>query len=307
MELWRTAIAILLSFSSGLLFRLGLAWPAWARTTAWLSASIAVALTPCMIPLASPRHRLVASLVAIMFLVKLYDAFRRPLAARELSLREYATYLFNGFWLVVRQRPSRTRATYHWERLSVAGPLAVAAILLAVYLFSWDWTKWPFVVEHGAKVSVTVIGIAAIANSLACLWRLVGGDAWIPMENPAAAITPADFWRRWNRPVQQFFQEHVFPAGGGFRRPVRAILSTFAVSGLIHEYVFGMAAGRVQGWQFLFFMTQGFATVMTVRVSPRGWRTPAWFACTVIFNLATAVFFFKSIDAIFPFYATRNG
>jgi hypothetical protein len=306
MELWRTAIAILLTFSSGLLFRFALAWPAWARAVAWLSASTVVTLTPCMIPLASPRHRLVASLVAIMVLVKLYDAFRRPLAARELPLREYAIYLLNGFWLVVRQRPGRTRATYNSERLSVAGALAVAAIFLAVFLFSTDWTTWPFLVEHCAKVSVTVVGIAAIANSLACLWRLLGGEAWIPMENPAAAITPADFWRRWNRPVQMFFLEHVFPVGGGFRRPIRAILFTFVVSGLVHEYVFGVATGRVQGWQFLFFLTQGLATVVTIRVSPRGWRTGVWLAGTLVFNLASATFFFRSVDAVYPFYVARG-
>ena len=48
--------------------------------------------------------------------------------------------------------------------------------------------------------------------------------------NAAAAPTPADFWRRWNRPAAQWFHEHVFLRAGGIRFPLRATLATFAVS-----------------------------------------------------------------------------
>ena len=57
--------------------------------------------------------------------------------------------------------------------------------------------------------------------------------------------------------------------------PVFATLAVFAVSGLMHEYVFGVATGRVQGWQMLFFMVQGCAAAATLRVRPTGWRGPA--------------------------------
>ena len=50
---------------------------------------------------------------------------------------------------------------------------------------------------------------------------------------PWAAIDPADFWRRYNRPAQEFFREDVFRPLGGPRRPIRVALATFLVSALL--------------------------------------------------------------------------
>jgi hypothetical protein len=51
-------------------------------------------------------------------------------------------------------------------------------------------------------------------------------------------------------------------------RPVRATIVTFLVSGVIHEYVFDLAAGRVLGSQMLFFTIHGLAVVATLRLRP---------------------------------------
>jgi hypothetical protein len=67
------------------------------------------------------------------------------------------------------------------------------------------------------------------------LWWLSGGVARDYMDNPFVARTPADFWRRYNRPMQQFFWEDIFKPVGGLRAPVRATLWVFAVSAVIHE------------------------------------------------------------------------
>jgi D-alanyl-lipoteichoic acid acyltransferase DltB (MBOAT superfamily) len=123
------------------------------------------------------------------------------------------------------------------------------------------------------------------------------------MDAPLLAPTPAEFWRRYNRPVQQFFHENVFKPAGGMRSPIRATLIVFAVSALVHEYVFGITLGRVQGYQTLFFLLQGCAAAATVRVRPAGWRFWPWFAATWIFNLATSLLFFASLNGVMPFYS----
>jgi len=125
------------------------------------------------------------------------------------------------------------------------------------------------------------------------------------MDNPFAARTPADFWRRYNRPAQQFFDEDVFQPLGGLRAPVRATLGTFAVSAVLHEYLFDIAVGRVQGYQMVFFVLQGLAVAATRRVKPRGWRAVAWGAGTLAFNLATSALFFASVNEILLFYTRR--
>jgi hypothetical protein len=96
--------------------------------------------------------------------------------------------------------------------------------------------------------------------------------------------------------------EYAFLPAGGPRRAVRATLVTFGVSGLVHEYVFGIASGRVQGWQLLFFMLQGVAVVATMRIRPRGRMMLAWVAGTAAFNLASSVFFFLCVNQVLPFY-----
>ena len=137
-------------------------------------------------------------------------------------------------------------------------------------------------------------------------YRLLGGTALDPMGNPITARTPAEFWRRWNHPAQQFLHEYAFMPAGGFRRAVRATMVTFGVSGLVHEYVFGIAAGRIQGCQLLFFSLQGCAVAATMRCRPSGRMSVLWIAGTLVFNLATSVLFFQSVDAVLPFYWPRG-
>ena len=148
-----------------------------------------------------------------------------------------------------------------------------------------------------ALVPATAAGVA--------VWRLLGGRARDPMDNPFAARTPADFWRRYNRPAQQFLHEDLFRPLGGLHSPIRATLATFAISALIHEYVFDIAVGRVQGYQTAFFLVQGLAVAATRGVKPRGWRAVPWIAGTWGFTLASSVLFFASVNEVVPFYSGR--
>jgi hypothetical protein len=72
-----------------------------------------------------------------------------------------------------------------------------------------------------------------------------------------------------------------------------------------HEYVFGMASGRFQGWQFLFFVLQGCAAAATLRIKPEGPSALLWLAGTWAFNLISSFLFFLSVDQVLPFYFLR--
>jgi hypothetical protein len=111
-----------------------------------------------------------------------------------------------------------------------------------------------------------------------------------------AAVQPA-------RPA--VFRDDVFRTLGELRAPVRATLGTFAVSAALHEYLFDLAVGRVQGYQAAFFLVQGLAVAATRKARPRGWQAAPWVAGTVAFNLATSALFFASLDEVVPFYARR--
>jgi hypothetical protein len=114
------------------------------------------------------------------------------------------------------------------------------------------------------------------------------------MRQLAGARTPAEFRRHWNKPAQQFFQEYAFRRFAAGGHPARGILATFVLSGLIHEYVLGVAAGRIQGWQLLFFSSHGVASFATIRLRPSGCLSISSIVATLAFNLLMATVFFYS-------------
>jgi len=304
---WKfVALASAVAFAAAIAFygarRLG----GRSRTLAWLACSAAVALSPCLVPLDSKPLRLVESLIAITLLVKLYDVYMEARLAQRMSLQSYAAYLPNGFWLVLRREPGRVPVSRDLRLLACGAPASLFSVLVGVGLWRQDWSTVPFAVEHALKVASVVLAVVLIGNALAPAYRLLGGRALDPMANPIAASTPAEFWRRWNRPAQKFLSEYVFMPAGGLRRPVPATLVTFGMSGLVHEYVFGIAAGRIQVCQLLFFALQGCAVAATARTRLAGRRPSLWIAGTLVFNLSTSLLFFQSVDAVLPFYWPRS-
>lgn len=250
---------------------------------------------------------LVASLIAVTVLVKLYDFYREGRLAQRRSVYFYLFNLPNGFWLLLRDEPRPVPVSQDTRHLVWAVPAFSLSILLGAILWRQDWSSVPFAIEHAIKAAVVVVAVVLGGNALARVYRLLGGKALDPMRNPIAAATPAEFWRCWNRPAQQFLKHYVFTPAGGLRRAMLATLVTFGVSGLLHEYVFGIAAGRIQGYQLLFFSLQGCTVVATMRARPSGRISSLlWVTATLVFNLSTSMLFFKSVDAVVPFYWPRT-
>jgi len=272
-----------------------------------LGVGLICAGAPFVIAPAHHAGRFAIVLIASGLGIKVYDLAREASAGRVPTLRTYVRFMTNTFWHVLRRQPPPPRARgRELMTMLVRFPTAAAALAVAYLVFRIDWSRFPFLLEHAAKVLAVYAVLVPLANGFAAEWRFLGQPALDTMRHPLLALTPADFWRRWNQPTQLFLHAHVFAPAGGWRAPVRATLITFAVSGLAHEYVLGVAAHRVQYVQLCFFMLQGVAVVATLRLRPRGPAAVAGWALTLVFNLASSILFFASVQQIFPFYVTRN-
>lgn len=275
------------------------------RTLAWLTLTLVTLPLPALVPAEGKPLRLVAALVTICTLVKLYDVFRTPIMTRQTPLIGYLIAFCNPAWLVWRRAPPGIPESQDVRWIAAGVPLAILLLILLDAVFRTDWTNRPFLLEHLAKVPLLVAETALLANIAAAVWRSLGGRGLIPMRNLLTARTPGEFWQRWNIPAQQFFHEYVFLALGGRRGWTRGVLATFLISGLIHEYVLGIAAGRVLGSQMAFFALQGIAVVV--------WRRPwAPFQMAIFsvplalaFQIASAALFFSGVNAVVPFYSPR--
>lgn len=266
-----------------------------------------IAGSPLLIPRKATDLRLIAAVIAVTVGIKLYDLYRAAGQGVRPNGWLFVSCLPNPFALSVDKVRREPRPPWRRDLLQLSlGALGSAgAIELLVRVFRIDWQRHPFVLQHCSKVISFFLLLLFFANGAAAGFRLCGLPATNFSGNFFLARTPAEFWRQYNRPAAQFFHEDVFKPIGGLRRPVTAMLLTFAVSGIIHEYVFDIPANRILGWQMVFFMVQGLAALATIRVKPHGWRAALWVMLTFAFNLATGVLFFKCMNQAVPFYSGR--
>ena len=268
-------------------------------------ACLLIVLSPWLIPAELPMLRFLASISTAMLAFKVVDVSLDLKRQRSVTWQEYAGFLFNPFTLVRRSLRYERRPSQRENLVGLLrGALGFAgAIAVLMGLFQCDWSHVPFLVEHVSKVTALMLAIAFGLSGAAAIWRLTGGTARDFMDRPFIARTPADFWRRYNRNVQQFFWQNVFSGQHSRRAPIRTMIFVFGLSALLHEWIFFAAVGRLQGYQLAFFALQGIAAASTARVKVRGKLLVPWVVGTLIFNLLTSVLFFASIHSVSPFYS----
>lgn len=274
------------------------------RTAALLVLGAAVASAPLAI---SPDQRLVrffAAVFAAILLMKMWDLHVGARHENRLRFRDFLAFLVNLPFLVLRRQGLERQPTPRENFLHLGlGALGIGAALGVLELLSrFDWSGVPFLLEHSLKATAFFVGLIAVFRLSAATARLMGSYTVDPGGWSLAASTPAEFWRRYNRIVGQFLHEDIFKPLQGRRHPARTTLMVFAVSGLIHEYIFSVAIGRLQGFQFLFFLLQGFAVALTQHVNPSGRQAVAWGLGTLAFNVTTSVFFLTSVHGVTGFY-----
>jgi MBOAT, membrane-bound O-acyltransferase family len=281
-------------------------WDSARRTAAFVLASIVVLGGPIVVPAESKVLRLAAMLNAIMVWVKMADLQIRPREGPP-SLTIWLAYLpfpLAVVWRKLAQEP-RYSTREEWMRIVVGLVGFVLGIYALRALFQTEWEAFPFVLEHVVKVTTLLGAITFGSLAWAAAWRLAGGQARDAIGWVIFAATPAEFWRHYNRPAQQFFVEDIFKNVGGWRAPISAALITFVVSAAVHEYVFSIPVGAVQFYQTTFFLLQGVAVAATLRLRPRGWAAVLCTLGTLVFLYASSVVFFASANEIVPFYSSN--
>lgn len=306
-----TTISLFLAYAAAFAVATGfypaLALPPRARAIAVALFGAGIVFTPLLVSADSPSARFLAAVVATGFLMKLIDLHIGALRGRRLGFRPFLAFLGNPLQMVQRRTGCEPQSTGGKNARDFL--IGLIGMVLAFGLLKWagrvDWTAWPFLLEHTVRASAFFIVVLFGCRQLAALMRAIGVYTVNPNEQPFLALTPADFWRRYNRWIGQFLREDVFKPLGGARHPVRATLLAFAVSGLLHEYIFQLATRRMLGYQMAFFLLQGTAVALTLRVKPTGAAALVWGAGTLLFNLLSSVLFFASFqEGLGPIYPT---
>ena len=228
---------------------------------------------------------------------------------RTRSLGEWLMYLLHPavivYRLYKRQRP-RPRSESAW--LLVRGLVEIGAgavVLTWAFGREWGGAVWweSFWVEHAVKLAgIYLCVLDGGFVTLTALCRLVGSPVADGARNPILAVTPADFWRRYNMEAGRLLHADFFVPLGGWSRPLTAMVIVFLINGAYHEYLASMMVGRVLGYQVLLFTIFGAAAAATWRWRPRGWTAVASWMGTVVFMGAVSVLFFLSADAFMDWY-----
>ncbi len=194
-------------------------------------------------------------------------------------------------------------------RMLLRGAVEIAAgVWILHHASDWnlvDVSPW---LDHTVRV-LAAYGIAFDGGMafLCALHRLLGVHVMTFSRHPILSVSPADFWRRYNRPGGRFLYENVFRQAGGRRAPLRATLLTFTVNGVLHEYMAFILVQRVQGYQIAFFLIHGIAVALTFRLRPRGPLAVLCVAGTFLFVVATSALFFATLENTAPGWLYPRG
>lgn len=93
-------------------------------------------------------------------------------------------------------------------------------------------------------------------------WHRAGVDAPSIMNAPIKAKSLSEFWgRRWNGAFHRLVLDTLFRPLARRFGPERASLTTFLLSGLLHELVISLPARAGYGWPTFYFLWQGWGVI----------------------------------------------
>lgn len=287
-EIWGGAVLLCLA-----------AWP--VRRHAWAVAAVALAVfaLPALQPMTPAGWKAAVVLAVGAFLPpKLADLATSP----PPTFREWVRFLLHPATLVYRRYGDESPR----DAFATLALLARSAAMIAcgISLFLWAREEGlPFVADHLVKILAGYLMVLDGGIQLVtALVRVAGGRPIDGSIWPIFAVTPADFWRRYNRVAGQFFYEDVYKPFGGLRHNVRGVVAVFLINGALHEYLASMIVGRVRGYQMAFFALQGIAVIVTARLRPRGASAVLAWALTLAFNITTGALFFLSFQPAIAWY-----
>ena len=148
------------------------------------------------------------------------------------------------------------------EWFFAAAKMSAGAILLW-YIARLQLPRHPMFAGWAGMIGVVFILHFGLFHLLSLFWRRAGITATPVMQNPILATSLAEFWgRRWNTAFNELAFRFTFRPLRRLTTPVTAMLLVFGLSGLIHELVISLPADGGYGLPTLYFLIQGFGTVI---------------------------------------------
>ena len=300
---WNAFTAVALAQLSALFVYPVLGWSSRPRLTALLGLGAVVLSLPRLVPDGHPGAASIRFLVAVscgVTVVKMFDLHIGHSRHGRPPLSEFVRFYsgFNPFDYSYRRwgREPDPGTTANRIRLGRGLVELVVGIIAVRWAFGADLGRHGFLLDHTVKWLCLYPALEGGVMTLTATARLAGRPARDIYRTPILARTPADFWRRYNRPVTVYLEENVLRFFR--RRPFTGIALAFFASGVLHEYLVAITIGRIEGYQMAFFSLQGIGVLLTARYKPRG--AARWFAvaATLTFNALTLVLFSASAEPI---------
>ncbi len=284
------------------------AWPVRRLEPAVRGAILApLGLCTLAVPFALPIEplvpRAVVALVCPTIGVKLVNLGVEAAYWRTRTAGAWLSYLALPFVLVPRVH-ARAPVGAAGVRQLLGGLLCIGAgVALLAWAFQADLGRWSFALDHFVKLVAAYLcvfdGLFVLGTGLL---RIAGVRVLDLSRNPILAVTPAEFWRRYNCEVNRFGRENVYSVLRARLGRTGAMLAVFGMSGILHEYLAAAIIGRVQGYQLAFFGVNAIAAGLTWRRRPQGWAVWPVRLATILFLASTSVLFFGSVAQFIRWY-----
>lgn len=265
---------------------------------------------PLLIPAKFVGLRALSMFLVVDLAFKIIDYARYCRETHQGRLGDYLRFLIPFPVLLVTYHPSSQNIAIRfrrWDILGACGGLTgfAWACWLVPFANTFSVVQSSFILDHAIKLVLFVVAVESMSRFLLHLERILGYDTNLLINNAWLSRTVGEFWVRYNTRVHAWLDKNVFQPAGGFRSPVRAILLTFFISAVFHEVGFGIATSRFDGYQFLFFMSQAPAALLTAKLkhAVKGWGK----AGSVVLHLTTicwfaviSIFFLHGVNRVFP-------
>ena len=299
-------VAVVIGYAAAVLFFFARIRGTWPRSIAFVLLGVVVLGGAPMTAHGLMVIRCGLAMVPVILILHMWDLHVDPGRVSRLTLRKYAVLLPDYGWSVTRVAEGYGVGLSLRQRARDAVYYGAGLCLVSVLVtgtFRVEWYRYPFWLEHAVKSVCLGAWIIWAFNANTALWRLAGAPAALfTVKNVLGAYSPAEFWRRWNVPMYRWCLENVYKPAGGCRRPHVAGLAAFAVSGLLHEYLYAVIFGRVTGYMLAFFLLQGVAVSLTRGGKHKGPLVVPGSILTFAFNTCSTVLLFLPINERMPFY-----
>jgi hypothetical protein len=243
------------------------AWRQSAAVACWLLA----VLLPIHLP-TIPLVRALLTALALLCLVKILQVARDP---GRWSFRERTWHALVPFDIA-----TTTRSTPALDRRLLANfGLHAAIALLALGGLGLLPRNLPLPLEVVRLVLgglLVYTGMEALTEAVRLVHGMVGVSVPPLQDRPITSMSIREFWsRRWNRPVSGWLDQFIFEPVARRLGVEWALFAAFAVSALLHAWMFLVASGRLAaimaGAFFLFqaLLVLGESAVKLRQQSPR--------------------------------------